>query len=64
MMILWKNKALPFLASSNISSLSDHTPKPLDDNDNDDSKHFGSLKVLDEALCIIFMFWLADGDKL
>jgi hypothetical protein len=64
MVILWKNKAPPFLANGNISSLSDHTPKPPENNDDDDSNNFCSLKVLDEALCIIFMLWLVDGDKL
>jgi len=52
------------VATSAVYVLSDYTPKPLEDNDNDDSKSFCSLKVLYEAFCNFFMLWLVDGDKL
>jgi hypothetical protein len=52
------------VATSGVYVLSDHAPKPPEDNDSDDSKRFCSLKVLYEALCIFFVLWLVDGDKL
>lgn len=52
------------MATSAVYVPSDSTPKPMEDNDSDDSKTFCSQKVLDEALCIIFMLWLVDGDKM
>jgi hypothetical protein len=50
------------VATSAVYVLSDHTPKPLENSD-DDGKSFCSPKVLYEV-CIFFMLWLRDGDNL